>query len=279
MKIAHESPIEMMGAVRGMTDYDYALGHMFHNQDYFNFFVDSLRVGREVILDNGLYELGKPMNEPEFVEQIEKLKPTYYIVPDHLHDWKKTVNAADQWQKYKGVLPGKQMAVVQGTTYEELVECYSNLDRLVEKVAFNFLSPVYAEAGHTAMKNLAGYDQTKHKLVANATGRMRILARMVLEGVINTNKPHHLLGCTVPNEFGFYSGYEWLDTIDTSNPVVYAINGGDINKYGTLTTKSSKMVADMLDIKCTNRQIAEAGYCIAKFKHMTSQFTFTQIKL
>ena len=43
------------------------------------------------------------------------------------------------------------------------------------------------------------------------------------EGIINRRKPHHLLGCGLPQEFAFYRHWVWIDSIDTSNPVMAGI--------------------------------------------------------
>ena len=63
IKIAHEAPLSIMNKVQSMTDYDYALVHLFEDPDiggdYFEFFIDALvNKGREVILDNSVFELG-----------------------------------------------------------------------------------------------------------------------------------------------------------------------------------------------------------------------------
>ena len=50
MKIAHEAPLSIMNQVQRVTDYDYALVHLFKDSEpYYGFFQRALQDGREVI--------------------------------------------------------------------------------------------------------------------------------------------------------------------------------------------------------------------------------------
>ena len=55
----------------------------------------------------------------------------------------------------------------------------------------------------------------------------KLLGDLLKHGIINKDKPHHLLGCALPQEFSFYkhSDYDWLYSLDTSNPVVHGMAG------------------------------------------------------
>lgn len=53
MKIAHEAPLSIFDKVQAVTDYDYALVHLFEeSEEYYNTFVKAKENGREVLLDN-----------------------------------------------------------------------------------------------------------------------------------------------------------------------------------------------------------------------------------
>ena len=59
MLISHEVPISILQESRKFNDYDYALVHLFETEpEYYDYFVDSLKQGRKVILDNSIFELG-----------------------------------------------------------------------------------------------------------------------------------------------------------------------------------------------------------------------------
>ena len=55
MLIAHESPLSIIEDISNVTDYDYALVHLFETHPaYYSFFKQSLLQGREVLLDNSI---------------------------------------------------------------------------------------------------------------------------------------------------------------------------------------------------------------------------------
>ena len=49
---------------------------------------------------------------------------------------------------------------------------------------------------------------------------------MLEHNIIEQDVHHHLLGCAIPDEFKYYGpGYEFIKTLDTSNPVVWGCKG------------------------------------------------------
>lgn len=82
IRIAHETPLCLMPMVQNFTDYDYALVHLFEDKDehfskkYYQFFEEALKNGREVILDNSLFELEQAFDLERFFEWVYKLQPT-----------------------------------------------------------------------------------------------------------------------------------------------------------------------------------------------------------
>ena len=55
IKIAHESPKSIFEEVQRFTDYDYALVHLFEeDEEYLKQFQQAIKKGREVILDNSV---------------------------------------------------------------------------------------------------------------------------------------------------------------------------------------------------------------------------------
>ena len=233
IKIAHESPIGLFGYVQSKTDYDYALVHLLEeNAAYEKLFVDALAEGREVILDNSIFELGEAFDMQQFSDWTNKLKPTWYIIPDALENKTKTVYNAMQWVEfYKPKTKGKSIGVVQGKTYYEIMKCYEALDRLgIDMIAISFDYSLYEE--------LVPHP---NKLVSWMLGRVALLGMLVKDGVINKNKPHHLLGCALPQEGQFYRGYDWIYSMDTSNPVVHAIKETSYPFDGLMTKESQKL--------------------------------------
>lgn len=239
MKIAHEAPLSIFDRVQAVTDYDYALVHLFEeNEKYFDKFVKARNKGREIILDNSIFELGTAFDGDSFAEWVERLAPDWYIIPDVLDNGPATVDSFNRFLNAYDDLPGQAIAVAQGSSYAELVDCYRALayDHRVGKVALSFNHPFY--------QDFPG--ETKYHRMMN--GRQQTLIRMFNEGVINTDKPHHLLGCGIPREFSMYNELDWwwIDSLDTSNPVVHGLLGIRYNSNG-LDDKESVKLFTLID--------------------------------
>ena len=225
IKVAHESPLCIMDDIRKCTEYDYALVHLLCIDEYFQFFKESIKLNREIILDNSLYELGSAFKDEEYAENIAKLNPTYYIVPDAFNNYAENINLANQWlDKYSDINISK-IGVVHGSTYEEYTDCYKFMTERTDKVAFTL-----------------GDDITQ-KL-----GRYNLIKKMADDNILDTEKPHHLLGCIVPQEFNRYAGLKYIDTIDTSSPVMATINNTMLTESG-LESKPKGKIIDHLYIE------------------------------
>lgn len=239
MKISHESPLCLLDQSRTYNDYDYALVHLFETEPtYLQFFKDSLAQGRTVLLDNSIFELGTAFDSDRYAHWIKELQPTEYIIPDVLEDALGTMDNALDWkEKYldeMSALGSKSIGVVQGKSYEDLINCYQYLDQVigVDKLAISFDYSYYLEVC-----------PHPNKWMGYALGRAQTLTRLMNDGIINKDKPHHLLGCALPIEFMFYrDGFEWLDSLDTSNPIVHALLGIGYEPGGLDSKKSLKLI-------------------------------------
>ena len=255
MKIAHEAPLSIFDQVQELTDYDYALVHLFEeNEEYYNKFVEARNKGREIILDNSIFELGHAWDSDRFAYWVEKLKPTWYIVPDVLDNKDATINSFNNFIVKYPNLPGKRIAVAQGSTYDELVDCYEYLvnNESVDKIALSFNHPFFQDL------NL----ETKYHNML--TGRQTTLSTMLDDNIINEDKPHHLLGCGLPQEFKHYVEYDWIDSIDTSSPVVHGIKGIRYNERGLDNKESVKLFTMMEEDVLASWQ--DIVYNIEKFR-------------
>ena len=262
IKIAHESPKSIFNEVQKYTDYDYALVHLLEEDDeYFTQFESAIRQGREVILDNSIFELEEAFDAIKFDKWVNKMKPTWYIVPDALEDADKTCKQMEDWNnKGLGYEGSGKIGVVQGKTYDEIVDCYNYMNKIadVDMIAISFDYSYYtASVPHP------------NKYVSWMLGRVKLLGDLRRDGVINVLKPHHLLGCGLPQEFAFYknSDYDWIYSLDTSNPVVHGIKG---ISYGTdgLWNKERQKLHELInaDIEDTNLILNN----IQKFKWFTN---------
>src|SRR5210317_219970 len=219
IKIAHEAPIDIFEEVQRFTDYDYALVHLLEqNSRYRDTFERAVKKGREIILDNSIFELEEAFEADRFAQWVERLRPTWYIVPDALENAEKTMEQMASCFKNYGNVTGKSIGVVQCKTYQEIKDCYRAIDELspCDMIAISFDYSYYEESV-----------PHPNKYVSWMLGRVKLLGDLMRDKVINTKKPHHLLGCGLPQEFLFYknSNYDWIYSLDTSNPVVHGIKG------------------------------------------------------
>lgn len=236
--ISHETPLSYLDQSRSWNDYDYCLVHLCDKHDeYLAFYQQSVQLGREVLLDNSIFELGVAFDWQKFSERVLEIKPTYYIVPDVLEDASTTIQNFERFTNiYKG-LPGLKIGVVQGKTKQELVDCYRFMVEHADYVAISFDYSYY---------QVTGYGDTH--LERYAAGRIEFINWLVQAGIWRNDKPHHLLGCSLAREFKYYRNLRGIRSIDTSNPVVAALNGEQYLKNIGLNSKSPIKLADLIDV-------------------------------
>jgi hypothetical protein len=258
IKIAHESPKSIFKQVQNVTDYDYALVHLFEEDpEYLQQFKEAKEKGREIILDNSIFELEEAFDAEKFAGWVLELQPDWYIVPDALEDAERTCNQMFEWNnKYKN-LPGKKIGVVQGKTYKEIKDCYEYMDKIanVDMIAISFDYSYYVETV-----------PHPNKYVSWMMGRVKLLGDLLKDGVINENKPHHLLGTSLPQEGLFYKDYKWIYSMDTSNPVVAGIKGVEYREEG-LWHKESQKLFELINQPVDQIDINKVLYNISKFKY------------
>ena len=83
MLISHEIPLSLMEESKQFNDYDYCLLHLtYENEQYRQFYIDSIKNGRRVLLDNSLFELQDALTNDQLAAGVLDLRPTWYVVPD-----------------------------------------------------------------------------------------------------------------------------------------------------------------------------------------------------
>jgi hypothetical protein len=273
MQVSHESPLALLDKSRSYNDYDYCLVHLLPQYpQYLQFFKDSKKMGRKILLDNSMFELREAFDADKFAEWIEVIKPDEYIVPDVFSDAQSTIKSFDLWiKKYKD-LPGKMIGVVQGTTYQEIADCYKYMARNANKIAFSFECPLFRSMGYTTDVNSSIWERL-------ASGRQRVIRSLIDDNIWAWGVPVHLLGCAIPQEFKYYKqtrrlGNSYLniyniESIDTSNPVVAGMHNMMYNDYG-LKDKITTKLADMLEHPVTDNQWNIISHNIKKFRNINN---------
>ena len=257
MKISHELPLSLMHNAYKWNDYDYCLPHLIdHYDQYRTFFQKSRLDKRFIIMDNGLFE-GVVHTTEDLLEKINLVRPNIFIVPDAWNDANTTLVNAKSWMiNFKENLPEgvNLMAVCQGKDIGELITTYQTLvDIGYTHIAFNHSSIAY-------QNEYTGMDHLK----ASMYGRMEFIRRLVQSGAIRKTHYHHLLGCSLPQEFMSYGDWPFIKSVDTSNPILVGAEGIRYADSG-LTFKPKEKLEHYFE-KDLNGQIEDIIFNVNRFR-------------
>ena len=261
--VSHESPICLLEESRNYNDFCYALVHLFETHpEYYKFFYNSRHIyNREILLDNSIFELKKAFEPNAFKEWIEKLQPNCYIIPDSLESAEETVEQCGEWLEVQSktgyAAEARKIGVVQGKTFQELVECYKFMVDNVDQIAISFDYSFYLQIG-LGRTNLEKF----------CSGRQMFITMLINENIWNWNKSIHLLGCSLAKEFSWYVDNNiWnIRSCDSSNPVIAGMEGKKYDADFGLITKSKTKLADNIDIELTADQKELIFYNVGQFK-------------
>lgn len=218
MLVSHELPLSLMNKGYEWNDYDYLLPIFLDRYEQYKLYFQKARKdNRFIIMDNSLFE-GYTHTTEDLLEKINLVRPNIFIVPDAWNDANTTLVNAKSWMiNYKEGLPKgvNLMAVCQGQDMGELITTYQTLvDLGYTHIAFNHSSIAY-------QNEYEGIDYLK----AAMYGRMEFIRRLVESGAIRKSLYHHLLGCSLPQEFMSYKDWEFIKSVDTSNPILVGAEG------------------------------------------------------
>jgi len=234
IKVSHETPLCLLEDSRKFNDYDYALPHLFDEElAYLEYFRESKEMGRYIIMDNSLHELGHAYDSARLMHWIEELRPNEFIVPDVWQNRDASVVNARKWISIELPEGVEKVAVVQAQTIHEAATCYQTYKDLgYKKIAFSYGASYYNDVVPHPNRDLG-----------KALGRLSVISALYETKVIHDNDRVHLLGCAVPQEFGWYRGFKFIESIDTSNPVMAALEGIRYSNAG-LDTKPKANIND-----------------------------------
>jgi hypothetical protein len=239
IKISHEVPFCLLEKSREFNDYDYCLPHLMDkNEEYRNFFYKSKEMGRYIVMDNSLHELGEAYNTKRLIYWINEIKPDEFIIPDVWENSKASIKNAEEWVRIKLPEEVLKVAVVQAKHMWEAKDCvqvYKNLG--YQKIAFSYGAEYYHELCPHSNKDLG-----------KAIGRYIVIHKLYNSKVLTVLDRVHLLGTASPIEFGMYKDIECIESIDTSNPIMAAIGEMPYTRMG-LPSKPLANMNNFQDIK------------------------------
>lgn len=260
VKISHEVPFCLLTKSRKFNDYDYCLPHLMdENEEYRNFFYESKKMGRYIVMDNSLHELGEAYNTERLLYWVNEIKPNEFIVPDVWEDYTASVVNARQWSTVE--LPEEviKVAVVQAKSLHEAILCtQAYKDFGYKKIAYSYGASYYNELCPHPDKDFG-----------KAIGRFIAIEKMIDAKVLSHTDRVHLLGTASPIEFGLYKNIKCIESIDTSNPVMAGIEKRVYHQLGL----SPKPVANMNKYQDVSEDFIEIElieYNIRKFREINN---------
>ena len=262
MKISHEVPLSLLERSLTFNDYQYVLPHLMDKYNEYKVFMLKYRAQENsfIIMDNGLFE-GITHTTEDLVEKINLVKPDIFIAPDAWNNSHTTYKNAKYWMNtLKSQIPSTTnlMVVLQGKSIEEISTLYDKcVDLGFKHFAFNHSSEVYQRLSHHP-----------NKLINQMMGRIELVTLFKKQGYITDNHYIHLLGASLPQEFIYYKGLNYIHSVDTSSPIINGALGITYEEYGLLTKPSNK-IEEFFE-ETLDGQIGNITFNLNKFREYAS---------
>jgi hypothetical protein len=95
-------------------------------------------------------------------------------------------------------------------------------------------------------------------------GRMEFIRRLVEKGIIRETYYHHLLGCSLPQEFMAYNDWKFIKSVDTSNPILV---GAESKRYSDsgINWKPKNKLEHYIEMDLSE-QLEDIKFNVEKFK-------------
>ena len=261
IKISHEVPRCLLEHSLKFNDYDYCLPHLMDQDEvYKQFFIKSKKQGRHIMMDNSLHELGVPYSDDRLFYWLNELQPQEFFVADYWEDRIASIVSAKKWIQHQKDYPNTTfIAVVQAKSIGDAIVCYQTYKDLgYRKIAFSYGAEYYNEFG---THSIPSYKK--------AFGRVAVIKKLAELGIISKNDRIHLLGTSSPIEFGSYKDCSYIESIDTSNPVMAAIEGIEYIDIGIMEKPKPNMNSCFdMDIKDIDLELLE--YNISMFRKINN---------
>lgn len=257
MKICHIVPISYLHTVRNHSRHLVLAPLILSNKKYRDFYTESVANGiSQIIIDNGVFE--DPENPATLTELVlaaykmgtVKRPAPVVVLPDRLLDGKGTVKLVNQAvEKVYDLLQAPTlfqapqiMAVVQGKTKKEFLDCY--------KALYNH--PLIT---HIGIPHEAAYRSfISEKVPIYRAREIAITILCELNDSCLTAKPLHCLGLMGnPIEVKYLkhvnkvARWTFVESLDTSAAFVHAWNGVTVDKL-SLESKKAKRPKGFFDL-------------------------------
>ena len=260
VKISHEVPLQLLSQSEEFNDYDYCLPHLLDQfPTYEAYFREAKKKGRYIIMDNSLHELGEAYDTSRLLHWISELKPNEFIVPDVWENSTYSIRNAKEWSSIELPEEVTKVAVVQGKSYTEFATSYQSYKWFgYKKIAFSYGASWFQECF-----------QHPNPDVAKMMGRLKTITNLYKNNIITDFDRVHLLGCNLPQAYFYYKDFKFIESIDTSNPVIHGLKGIRYSEGGLLHKDKEKIDEDFTR-ETTPQQIEDILYNTKMFRKINN---------
>jgi len=222
MKHAYIAPTKYLHLIPEYSDFHLLLAHLLKDPNYAEFYRMRQAKGDTIMIDNGAFEHGKPMELDDLDRIVSEsgVRPDILVLPDYPKEsWTMTVRAAevalDSLAKNNPF--GSEcdfMSVPQSTPndHEGWIQCYKELSYLTKWIGMSILGIPNAFAQVTGTSDIS----------FNRTFATQILKNRSL---IKAKNKHHYLGCGDPREIAIMVALGVADSNDSSTAFWHGIQG------------------------------------------------------
>jgi hypothetical protein len=240
IKISHEVPLCLLKDSLEFNKYQYALPHLLEsNKEYLDHFIYCSNNNIEIYLDNSIHELGTAVDNSVLIEWACLLRPSNIFIPDVWENAEGSIRNAKEWINIKLPNITEKVAVVQAKNIEEARTCVLVYKYLgYKKIAFSYGASYYNEICPHPNKH-----------VGKAVGRLWVITTLLNEGILDKNDRIHLLGTSIPQEISWYKNINIIESADTSNPIMAALENVPYEHYG-LYDKPKANLNNYFNVSC-----------------------------
>lgn len=197
MKCSFEIPTAHVKELREHMEYDFTLAHMWLSSEAYR-----TAYGPGSVMDNGMFELGEPLEIGQLTRAVRLARPTVVIAPDFMGDADRT---RDAWRLASARFDCEVAGVLQGKNVQEMVDLYRwYRDQACEIICFPFRTP-----------------------------RVEILKAIAARGWFDgDNTWYHFLGLNSMEELEILKSFRLQNSsVDTSKPIKAAIYHADLHAH------------------------------------------------
>lgn len=229
VKHAYISPVCYLNIIPKESDIHLLLAHLLTNKEYCDFYREKMIRGDVIIIDNGAFENGVPMNAKEYFDIIFKsrIEPNVIVAPDYPYqNWDKTVNSFLEFRSY----------------IHDYFPCSTKIMGVPQSLKGDFLG--WIKCYESLIKNGASWIGMSIIGIPNAfckvTGTTDIsfnrtfaVSYLLDKGLIGRGVYHHFLGCGDPRELAMMQIQGVADSNDSSTAIWHGHLGQKFNGMST----------------------------------------------